>query len=243
MAKRLIDIKKNIESENENFNRFFFISINLEIKNFISKLMTRTNVFIFSGIIRDYYLHRENRNFRDIDLIIYDDLIIEEYFDNLSFEKNSFGGYKIKFSNIVIDLWVIKNTWALNQGQLKLEFDHLVELPKTTFFNFSSIIYSLNDRQFIIGKDFLRFIRDKKIELVLDKNPYPELCIVNSFYYSDKLKLNFGDKLKEYLKLNIDQYMRDLEFIQLKHFGKIKYKSTELKQRIEDLQLTKAHKS
>ncbi len=241
MAKKLTDIQNFIESESENFNSFLFNSVDLEINSFISKLMTKTNVFLFSGIIRDYYLNRRDGNFRDIDIIIEDDIIIKDDFLNLRIRKNSFGGYKIEFPNIVIDLWVIKNTWALNQGQLKLEFSHIFELPKTTFFNFSSIIFSLNNKKFIIGKDFLRFMRDKKIELVLDKNPYPELCIVNSFYYADKLKLKFGEKLKEYLKSNINQYIQGVESIQTKHFEKIIYESTELTQRIENLQLTKAH--
>ncbi len=244
MAKKLSDIKNSIEEDNEEFYSFFFNSIDKEIKAFILKMMTDTKVYIFSGIIRDFYLNRKKKiSFRDIDIIIEDDIAVEKYFNEWKFRRNSFSGYKIEVSNIIIDLWVVKNTWAFNNGQLKIEFSHLSELPKTTFFNFSSILYSLNNKSFIIGKDFLRFIRDKKIELVLVENPYPELCIVNSFYYSDKLNLKFGDKLKEYLKTNFKKYLNNLEYIQLKHFNKIVYSLTELEDKIENLELTSSNKT
>ena len=238
MVKKLSDIKKSVENDNEKFYDFFISSLHPEIIAFLFKLMSKTKIYLFSGIIRDFYLNKKKDvKFRDIDIIIQDDLKVEDFFNNWDFTKNSFGGYKIYASNNVIDMWVIKDTWALNNGQLKLEFSHTSELPKTTFFNFSSILYSLNDRSFIIGKDFLRFLRDKKIELVLDKNPNPELCLVNSFYYCDKLKLKLGEKLKKYLKANIDQYSHNLEYIQIKHFNKILYTSTELQNRVQNMPL------
>ena len=238
MAKKLSDIQNLIEDKSFLFHKYFYENIDTAIEDFINALKIRTNVFIFSGIIRDYFLFKNHKPFRDIDLIIEDDLILEDIFPNLIYRKNSFGGYKIKFDNAEIDLWVIKKTWALNQGQLKFEFEYLNALPKTTFFNFSSIIYSLNAKRFIVGVDFLRFLRDKKIELVLEENPYPDLCIVNSFYYSDKLNLKFGDKLKSYLKSNYKANEDYLENIQLKHFGHILYSDECLKERIERIMPT-----
>lgn len=238
MAKKLNDIQNLIEDKNFLFHNYFYENIDSEIVDFINTLKNRTKVFIFSGIIRDYFLFKKHTPFRDIDLIIEDDLILEDIFQNLTYKKNSFGGYKIKFESVEIDLWVIKKTWALNQGQLKFEFDYLNALPKTTFFNFSSIIYSLNAKRFIVGIDFLRFLRDKKIELVLEENPYPDLCIVNSFYYSDKLNLGIGDKLKSFLKSNYTENESYLEKIQLKHFGKILYSDECLKERIEHIMPT-----
>lgn len=235
MAKKLNDIQNLIEDKSFLFHQYFYDNIDVDVEKFISHLKNKTKVFIFSGIIRDFFLFKNHTPFRDIDLIIEDDLILEDIFQDLNFKKNSFGGYKIKFQNVDIDLWVIKKTWALNQGQLKFEFDYLNALPKTTFFNFSSIIYSLYSRKFIIGKDFLRFLRDKKIELVLEENPYPDLCIVNSFYYSDKLKLDIGEKLKSYLKSNYNENKENLEIIQQKHFGHILYSDGYIKDRIEQM--------
>jgi len=235
VAKKLIDIEKDIHKKSLSFNDYFYANISVDVISFIDTLLKQTEVFIFSGIIRDYFVNSESKKFRDIDIIIEENLRIEEMFVNINYQKNSFGGYKIQIDNFTIDLWVIKKTWALNNGQLKFEFDFINQLPKTTFFNFSSVLYSLNDKKFIIGVDFLRFIRDKKIEIVSDKNPLPELCIVNSFYYQDKLKLKLGDKLKNYIKNNFHSQLDRLESVQLKHFKEIKYTSDTLKSRYDKL--------
>jgi hypothetical protein len=234
VARKLNDIKSDVDEKRFLFHQFFYKNIDADIEIFISHLEKLTKVFIFSGIIRDFFVFKNQKPFRDIDLIIEEDLVLEEIFPALDFKKNSFGGYKIKFKTVDIDLWVIKKTWALNQGQLKFKFDYLNALPKTTFFNFSSILFSLETKEFITGKDFLRFLRDKKIELVLKENPYPELCIVNSFYYSDKLQLDMGDKLKSYLKSNYTSKM-NVESIQLKHFGKILYSDEYIRNKIEEM--------
>jgi predicted house-cleaning noncanonical NTP pyrophosphatase (MazG superfamily) len=234
VGKKLTNIEKNIKENSFEFNNYFESNISLPVNEFIKNLKAKTNVFIFSGIIRDYFVNPNANIFRDIDIIIEDDLEIENITKNLDYKKNSFGGYKILIDNFTIDLWVIRKTWGLNNGQLKFEFDFLNELPKTTFFNFSSILFSLNKVEFIVGIDFLRFIRDKKIEIVSEKNPYPELCIVNSFYYQDKLKYKLGSKLKKYILDNYLQNIDNLEPIQVKHFNTIKYPLKVLKKRIEE---------
>lgn len=235
MAKKLSKIQEEINMSSEQFNNYFYSNINDSVREFIDSLKLQTKIFIFSGIIRDYFINTEKDLFRDIDLIIEDDIAIELKYKNIDYKKNSFGGYKIKIDSCSIDIWVINKTWALNNGQLKFEFDFINTLPQTTFFNFSSIIFSLNKQEFIIGIDFLRFIRDKRIEIVSKKNPYPELCIVNSFYYKEKLNFAFGKKLKQYIIDHFDENYEKLELIQLKHFNKVKYSKSWLKKELKNL--------
>ncbi len=235
MAKKLSNIEEEIHSKALQFDKYFYSNISNNVKKFIEILNVKTKVFLFSGIIRDYFIKNEKDIFRDIDIIIEDDIPIELLFENINYTKNSFGGYKISIDSTNIDLWVIRKTWALNNGQLKMEFVHINELPRTTFFNFSSIIYSLQDKKFIIGKDFLRFLRDKEIEIVYDRNPYPELCIVNSFYYREKFNLPLAKKLKKYLIDNFENNIDKLEEIQIKHFNQIIYSKYVLMQEITKL--------
>ncbi|WP_346985994.1 hypothetical protein [Chryseobacterium sp. POE27] len=237
MAKRLSKLEEEVNEKSEIFLCYFYDNIPKTVRDFVNSLKLRTKVYIFSGIIRDYFMNTEGI-FRDIDLIIEDDISLELDFEDIIYYKNSFGGYKITMDSYTIDIWVIKKTWALTQGQLKFEFDFLNTLPQTTFFNFSSIIFSLNHREFIIGINFLRFLRDKKIEIVSTKNLYPELCIVNSFYYRDKLNLSFGEKLKTYIITNFEAYYEKLENIQVKHFKKIKYSTDYLTEEVNKLKKT-----
>ncbi len=235
MAKRLLNIEQAISEKADVFRAFFLSNLSNSIREFIFDLSYRTNVYLFSGIIRNFYLNTKTSGFRDIDLVIEDDILLETLYPNLQLKRNSFGGYKIIIDTIAIDIWVIKSTWALNQGQLKLPLQLSYQIPDTTFFNFSSILYSLNDNTFIIGKQFKRFLRDKKIDIVLTENPYPELCIVNSFYYSDTLQLKLSSRIIGYIKTNFEIYKSKLEPVQLKHFGEIKYSIDTLEKRVSQL--------
>lgn len=89
-------------------------------------------------------MNRKRERIRDIDFIIEDDIDISVVISTIVFEQNSFGGYKLIISELTIDLWVMHKTWGLNYGQLTFKYSLLESLPATTFFNFSSIIYSLN---------------------------------------------------------------------------------------------------
>lgn len=234
MARKLIDIERDVNSKALDFSIYLENLLPTFVLDFVEKIKQQTNVYLFSGIIRDYFIGYKS-NFRDIDLIIEDGIDIEALFPDLILTINSFGGYKIFIKDIVIDLWVIKNTWALNHGQLKIEFLHIDHLPYTTFFNFSSIVFSLNTKRFIIGKPFLRFLKNKEIDVVFVDNPYPELCVVNSFYYSEKFKLKISKKLKDYILKNYNKKITAYTEIQKKHFGKIEYSIIELIEKIDSL--------
>lgn len=235
MAKKLTKIKENISEESEMFyNHLRSITDNM-VTEIIDTLIKHTNVFVFSGIIRDFFLDPNKKDFRDVDLIIEDDIEIEVIFYNLNIKKNNFGGYKVQNKNTTIDLWVINKTWGLNNGQLSFAFDVLNTLPKTTFFNFSSILFHINKKEFIVGIDFIRFLRDKKIEIVSELNPFPELCIVNTIYYKDKLNLPLGKKLKNYLFQNFEYNKNKLDTVQIKHFKCVKYSVEYIQKEIEKL--------
>jgi hypothetical protein len=235
VAKKLIDIQRTVLESSDDFYDHLKKTLSNRVWEFLDILTSKTNVYLFSGVIRNYFINRKYDSLRDIDFIIGDDLNIASLFPNLTIKKNSFGGYKIFIGELTIDLWIIKNTWGLNYGQLKLEFDQLDHLPNTTFFSFSSIIYSLNEKKFIIGKPFLRFLRDKKLDVVLETNPYPALCVVNSFYYSEKYNLKFSEKLKHYITKNYSNSVDEFDTAQLKHFGKIVYMKNDLLNKINVL--------
>ena len=243
MARKLSNIEQEVISAEHAFYDYLKHTLSNEMWYFLNKMISQTEIFLFSGVIRNYFINRRNDELRDIDFIISDDINVEILFPRMDIRKNSFGGYKLNIGGLTVDLWVIKNTWALNYGQLKLPFSQLEALPNTTFFNFSSIIFSINKKEFIVGKPFLRFLRDKKIDVVFEKNPYPALCIVNTFYYSDKFSINITDRLKSYILSNYEYYKADLDKVQIKHFGKILYSKDELYSRITNLRQDAAPES
>lgn len=233
MAKKLSDIEQLIKDKEKDFVPYLKEILDKEVFSFIIDLNEIDNLFIYSGIIRNYFLGVNE--VRDIDIMIDTSKDISSFINKYKYRKNSYGGYKIYIKDTIVDLWYLQDTWALHNSQKVIEFELEKYIPNTAFFNFSSILYSFKEHSFIYTKYFLRFLRDKKIDYVFEPNANYALCVVNSFYYQDKLKLAFTDKLKCYLlKLN-KKYSSDYENVQIKHFGEIIYSKIEIQKEIADM--------
>jgi hypothetical protein len=233
VAKKLSEIETLVNESSHSFMEYLKKSFDKSIIGLLDEFSKKTNVFIFSGVIRNFFLNINDN--RDLDIVLESPIEIEEFLTKTNFKLNSFGGYKFQFENTNIDLWFLDNTWSLKNHQLTLNFQLDRYIPQTAFFNFSAVMYSYNKQQFIYTKHFLRFLRDKKLEMVYAPNPNNALCIVNTFYYRDKLKMKIGEKLKEHIRKISSSNLGQTSSVQEKHFGEILYTEEELKKLIEEL--------
>ena len=233
MAKKLSDIEQLVNESNDSFVTYLKSNFDKRVIDLLNKLSLETNVYIFSGVIRNFFL-KVNEN-RDLDLVLENEIDLQELLSDFKISMNSFGGYKIEFKNLNIDLWFLHNTWSVKNHQLTLNFQLDKYIPQTAFFNFSAIMFSYNRKEFIYTIHFLRFLRDKKLEMVYAPNPNNALCIVNTFYYSDKFKMKIGHKLKGHIKRISTTNLEQTIDVQKKHFGKVIYTITDLKTHIEHL--------
>lgn len=179
-----------------------------------------SDIFIFSGVIRNYFLS-DYRAIRDLD-IVFDcsDRHLLELLAGLDYRRNSFGGYKVILEGLTIDLWHIDNTWAFQRAKVNGSLFKEHSLAETAFFNFSSIVYNLRRREFICKSDFLDFLNERILDFVLEENPLPQLCIVNTIYYKRQFKLKLSERLKLYFIDNFHRFSEEeYQSIQLKHFG------------------------
>ena len=97
----------------------------------------QTDVYIFSGVIRNFLLGLSEN--RDLDIVVKDmDKIVipKKFWRNIRFTKNSFGGYKVKIRQLVVDVWDIEKTWGIQNMRIKSTPYSLI---RTAFFNFSAI--------------------------------------------------------------------------------------------------------
>lgn len=234
MARKLSSIEDCVHNRTVEFSQHLNHVLPHGVLRFVERLQSRTQVYLFSGIIRDFFL-KKNYHLRDVDFIIEDELNVMDLFPQLKIVRNSFEGYKTKIDSLKIDLWRLDDTWGLKHGQLNFSFKRLDYLPNTTFFNFSSIVFSLNEKKFIVGQPFLRFLRDKVLDIVLEANPYPALCIVNSFYYSEKYNLRLSARLRKYIIDNYRTHEGSFNQMQKNHFNKIVYPKKDLLRKISEL--------
>lgn len=233
MAKKLLDLQEKVNTSAKGFSEYLKSILDKSVFEIIENISKQTNLYIFSGIIRNYFLGI--KEMRDIDIVLEDPINIEVFFSKHKTRKNSFGGYKIFIGKTRVDLWYLHNTWAIKYQKKMIDIPLEKYIPYTAFFNFSAIIFSFNENKFYNHNAFLAFLRDKEINFLFEPNANTSLCIVNTFYYSDKYKLKVSNKLMRYVIKMHKSGMRNYELIQKKHFGKILYTRKDIEQRILNL--------
>lgn len=162
---------------------------------------------------------------RDIDIVV-DDVDPEEAVRLIGGEvlrKTRFGGVHARLGLWPVDIWSISQTWAFREGVVRFEaFD---DLPKTTFLNIEAIAVELFPRpgkraRRVIEHGFFEAIQRRTIELNLEENPFPGLCVVRSLVFAERLRFDLGSRLVSYLSHYMSRIdIEELLDIQKRHYG------------------------
>ena len=180
---------------------------------------SRKRVYIFSGVIRDFFLNIDEVS-RDVDIVLSGNTLGNVLTDGLKV-INQFGGAKVQRDGLTIDVWCLPATWGIRRKKAQPTPEELI---LTSFFNFSSIVYDYKNNQFIVGDAFLEFMNTKMLDYVYEENPYPDLCVVNTMYYSQKMHCGISKRLKRWiLQHEVGTLFHDYEEVQKKHFGEVLY--------------------
>lgn len=215
------DICKNIIAQEKSFKAYLMqFVLDKDCKNALEFLSNYTDIYIFSGLIRNFLIG-EALNCRDIDIVLGSikdrSQIPFDFLKNSNYRKNSFGGFKIIHGSKEIDAWLLENTWGIINQKIEPTPTSLIN---SVFFNFSAITYDYKNERFIFGKSFVKFLKNREIDVVYEENPNIPMCIINSLYYSMKYDLLIADNLKRWIIKNYNP-MIDYEQAQLKHFNQV----------------------
>ncbi len=172
----------------------------------------KLDLYLFGGFPKDIYFKRHKAIPRDIDLVVLqNDLkVLLDEFKGYRVEKSRFGGVKIKFKGIDVDIWPLAKTWAFENGSVRMT--SVDSLSKTTFLNIESIaieLYPKENTRRVVTDGFLEATKEKVLELNLEDNPFPELNIARALYAAKKLKYAFGPRLLTYMAMNLEHCSED----------------------------------
>lgn len=187
------------------------------------------SLYVLSGVIRDYYMGKKLDRVRDVDFVVDEKIcfpkaILNEY----QGKRNTFGGVKLIVNEVAVDVWSLGETWGIIDGRMKPDIESLL---KSVFFNCTAIVYDVAQRAFIADESFKRFVEEKELDIVYEKNPNEPLCVVNAFYYHDKYQAHFTNRLRKWI-VETDKSITDYESVEQKHFHKIIYTNSDIKKRI-----------
>lgn len=228
MDNKYLEIAKGIKEQAKSFKLYLkdFV-LDGYSWNIIEEVAATTKVYIFSGVIRNFFLgYWQNR---DLDIVvenINNIKLSKNILRNAIIKKNKFGGFKIELDKLVIDVWDIKKTWGLVQEKKNPVPEELI---KTVFFNFSAIVYDFNDAKFIFDNEFCDFLHTKMLKVIYPLNLDIALCIVNTMYYCQKYEFNISIQLCEWIISN-ESFANESDYIsaQKRHFGEVKFSINEI---------------
>ena len=226
MDKEYPEIKKWISNKEESFGEYVVSMLDSDAKTLLMAVTMQTPVYVFSGVIRDYFFNKFN--VRDLDMVIRNMEKIElptSIIERCQIRKNSFGGYKLHTGNLYIDVWDLNKRWSIQKENKK---GNALSLIHSAFFNFSAIIYDYRRRKFLYGEEFLEFMKTRTMEVVYKENPNIELCIVNSLYYNKNYGFDVGKSLARWISVHYSEEM-DFKHTQLQHFGRVLFNDDEIK--------------
>ena len=196
------------------------------MRGIFNAIAKRTNVYVFSGMIRNFFLGVSC--YRDLDIVVDSTCVVLDILrnteDEINVRINSFGGIKIRMQNLTIDLWELSNTWGIRNGNMPLSPQSLL---KSAFFNFSAIVFAFNETKFYYDDAFVDFLETRIMDVVYPENPNVPLCIINTLYYREKYGFGVAIRMSQwivekYTSLKHNNKCKNIfDNVQMLHFSKI----------------------
>lgn len=165
-------------------------------------------IYLIGGVLREIKDNGKILFLRDIDIVLDTEkekeyeLLLSEYKP----ENNRFGGYKIQCHDLIVDVWLLRQTWAYSANIIECDRkDYSIMLPKTVFLNMDSIVYDMKNGKWYDDK-YQEAMKTKVLDVVLEDNPFLELNIVRSLVIGKRYEMIFSVKLKELIRNYVNSY-------------------------------------
>lgn len=196
---------------------------------FLSQLMSVSWVYLFGGGVRDF-LDGNFEEIRDLDFVVRSKskylVNIEKYIPkdkNIKFTKNRFGGYKIFFDSLIIDIWNMEDTWLFKKHRIKISEENLIN---SVYLNIDALLYLLNKKEYLYDcdKNYIKIKKSKLLDIKSNKTPYEELNLLRALVFKKKYSLVLSNELKKqfkkYIKQDINAITKNFMDLQEEHYNR-----------------------
>lgn len=134
-------------------------------------------------------------------------------------QKNSFDGYKMMCTDLVVDVWRIEQTWAYRENVIECqENDYLRNLTQTVFYNMDSIVYDIK-KDMWYDDVYKKAKENNVLDIVLEENPYIDLNILRGMILQSTYDMKYSSKIKNIVR---DRYQQENNYEKLLYDIEIK---------------------
>lgn len=193
----------------------------------ISNHFPGVHLYVFGGVLRDLALNPPHLFKSDIDVVVEGDWSeLVPFLEAFGAVRNKFGGYRLQLLGAPIDIWDARKTWAIESGLVR--YENVSSLIFTTILNWDAVLMSWSTKEFICKDNYLPFLQERILDLVLEENPNPLGMAVRVFrHIAMKDASKAGISVYKYLAEVTSRYtFNELKELELKSYGsnKIDYK-------------------
>lgn len=186
----------------------------------------RWRAVLFGGMLRDLMVYGLSKRPRDVDIVVADtteDELSRAFAEFIS-KRTRFGGLHLRCDGRPFDVWALSDTWAfrtLKGSAFVCDFENL---PKTTFLNVEAVAADIAPSRsgtwHVYEHGFFQGIAERILEVNLEDNPFPALCVVRALNMTQRLRFAIGPRLAKYLIHYGGLFSgEELAEVQLNHYG------------------------
>lgn len=182
--------------------------IDIQLNIFFKEILLQGDVYIIGGFLRD--IANDINESKDIDIVFNPKIDIQKTLSeiNVSFKRNIFGGYKIKFETCTIDIWSFDENWAFKKKLVKQNDEYMMRsISNGTFFNYDSLVFNLNKLKSDV-KNYNKCVEQKKLDILQKNifykkyNPSIEGNTLKAIYLCSMFDLEISENTRHYLAEN-----------------------------------------
>lgn len=184
--------------------------------SFMNEIQEVGETFVFGGLIRDICLRGVDAFRSDIDIVVkikkgHD---IHEALGHRVYERNKFGGYRIRVAQWCVDVWEFENTWAFASGLVEPQTTH--SLLDTTFFNWDASLYNISAQKLYHYPNYFEDLSSRLLDVNLKSNPNLYGAFVRALRLISKehasTRKDLSEFIIEYLKDTTDEQILEYEW-------------------------------
>jgi hypothetical protein len=197
---------------------------------------------VFGGFLRESAHHALRNGIRDVDLVVASGRIERFYsvFRPHVLRRTRFGGYVLRVGACRVDVWPLEETWAIRQGLT--EGASVAGLLQSTFFTIEAMAV-VPENQFgswgmrLYDRGAITAIARRILDINLEENPFPDLCVLRTFVLSNRLQLSLSERLASYVRKHGKGIgARGLLDLQRAHYGSVRRSYQEFREWLEGFQ-------
>jgi len=170
-------------------------------------------VYLIGGVLREFRDYGKIRYLRDIDIILdIDDVeACEKILAMHNPQRNSFGGYKIECNGLIVDIWLLKETWAYREGIIRCASnEYSKKLIETVFLNIDGIMFDWKNEVWY-DKIYQEAMQSRILDVVLSDNPQILLNIIRAMILKNRYQMNYSERLKSIICQRMKQESQMVE--------------------------------